>query len=156
MGHSRIVIKNSSMYDEEMILQRLPLHIRTQLFIYENRDIIKVMPLFRFIANESVQMHLLKMMTKHVASAGRHIVKEGDNCDELVFMVKGTAIVSRMTTVGRKEAEVKLEEHRVTMHQISGNEYYERYKYNNPSLASQDSINNPLNRPISRSPYPSY
>ena len=50
------------MYDEEMILQRLPLHIRTQLFIYENRDIIKVMPLFRLIANESVQMHLLKMV----------------------------------------------------------------------------------------------
>ena len=26
-------------------------------------------------------------MTKHVASAGRHIVREGDNCTELVFLV---------------------------------------------------------------------
>ena len=102
IGHMRQVIKHTSLYDEDAILRRLPFRIRNALMAVQHKDIVANMPIFRFIKSKSVQLHVLKLIHHAVANTGQTIVKEGDKCTAIVFLVKGNALMSKVTKLGEE------------------------------------------------------
>jgi hypothetical protein len=99
VGHVTQVLQNSSLYDESTILRRLPLSLRIELKLYDYGDVLEVLPIFKFIENPSVRLYVLELMTKQVADVGRHLCHEGEPTTEIVFIVRGHALVSKVMLI---------------------------------------------------------
>ena len=77
VAHYTQVFKNETQYDEEIILARLPPIVRNKVLLAEYKAIFETIPLFHYIPNVSLRVHLLRRMHAHVCHKGRQIIKEG-------------------------------------------------------------------------------
>ena len=102
VGHIRQVIRHATGY-QETALQRMPFSLRNQLKMHMNRDTMDKLPFMKYIKNESVRVFLFDLLEQNVADNGLNIVREGAKCGEIVFLVSGSALICRMTALGRKE-----------------------------------------------------
>ena len=121
VGHFKTAMKHSSIFDEGLILSRLPCRIRDELLLYMHRQSLTTVPLFRYITNDSVKLFLLKQMifqvvdvdrgmpmhprlthcfipslqlVNQVVDVGRAILREDDMGDEIVFVMKGVVEIA--------------------------------------------------------------
>ena len=53
-------------------------------------------PPLRYVANDSVKLYLLKLMTPQFTEKGHYLVKEGQMADRIIFLVDGGAVVCRV------------------------------------------------------------
>jgi hypothetical protein len=85
------------MCDDEAILRRLPVRVRNDILHHQSLQVFRVLPIFKHIRNVSVRLLLLNMMKQHVAFTGRRLWKEGERCEELLFMYDGHALLTQST-----------------------------------------------------------
>ena len=70
VNHFKTAMKHSSIFDEELILSRLPCRIRDELLLYIHRQSLTSIPLFRYITNDNVKLYLFKQMKFQVMNEG--------------------------------------------------------------------------------------
>ena len=102
VSHIRQVIRHATGYQEEALL-RMPFSLRNQLKSHINRDTMDKLPFLRYIQNESVRVFLFDLLEKNVADNGLSVVREGARCGEVIFLVSGSALICRLTPLGRRE-----------------------------------------------------
>lgn len=96
----------TSIHDEEGILYRLPLHLALAISYNDNREIMKKIPIFRYIKNKSVAMHIFRAMTPVYFDSDQFIIKEGEIPSAMYFIVGGTAKIYTQSKNGRKLSEI--------------------------------------------------
>lgn len=99
-AHFTQVFKNETQYDEIVILARLPPIVRNKVLLAEYQQVFDTIPLFKYIPNTSMKVHLLRCMQAHVCHKGRQIIKEGEKASEMTFMVNGRASICKVRGAG--------------------------------------------------------
>jgi Ion channel len=80
------------------------LHFHSEIFLYENREVLSVLAPFRYMVNSTVKLEILRVMKSSYADKGRCILKEGEQGGGIVFLVSGSAVVSRL----KKELKMRI------------------------------------------------
>lgn len=75
--HCRHALKYRSVYNESIILARLPPHLRVALMTHVNIDVIRHIRIFDYIRNTSMRILILGVMRRQYAIPGRTICTEG-------------------------------------------------------------------------------
>jgi hypothetical protein len=68
---------NKSLYDEKLILSRLPVRLRIRLILAQNRDVLTNIPIFEYIQNPSRKVHVLNLLKPVIADMGEPVITEG-------------------------------------------------------------------------------
>lgn len=105
LNHYKHAHKHHSSFDEESILSRLPVRLRIELTYVEQMSILEKIPLFRYIKNTSLKLFLLRSMTSHFAGAERCILKEGDEANQIIFLINGHCSICKILNLPLQDSE---------------------------------------------------
>jgi hypothetical protein len=93
--HVKKIIRHRSAFDEDTILYRLPLHIRNELVFNQNWAEFENIALFRFIDNVSIKLAIFRYMKCSFAHTRKKILTEGEKGTDLIFLVRGKAVITK-------------------------------------------------------------
>lgn len=93
--HMKEELRHRSAFDEDLILYRLPLHIKNELVFNQNSSAFENIILFRFIENISVKLAIFSVMQVGFADTGKKIVREGGQGKGIIFLEVGRAIITQ-------------------------------------------------------------
>ena len=79
-------------YDESAAISELPPSLRTEVYLYLNREIIEKVPLFQGGNDDFIRSIVLEMRPV-VFMPGDNVVRAGDSGDEMYFISRGTVQV---------------------------------------------------------------
>jgi CRP-like cAMP-binding protein len=105
INHFKHVYKHHSSFDEETILSRLPVRLRIELTYVQQKNILEKIPLFRYIKNTSLKLFLLHFMTSQFAGVERCILKEGDEANQIIFLINGRCSICKILNLSHKDSE---------------------------------------------------
>jgi CRP-like cAMP-binding protein len=110
--HFRHKSSEVSATNELAILERLPKRMQVKLVMTDQHDKMSLIPLFQYIDNDSVKVHIFKMMIQHFYEMDQVILSEGDMASSIIFLVKGKARVFHQKELRqfRKEQHRKQED----------------------------------------------
>lgn len=91
--HFRHVLHQSSAFDEQAILLRLPLHISRKMISYQHSMTLSLIAIFQYIESRGVILFLFRKMNSICYDSGYHIINEGTAATEVVFFTSGYANV---------------------------------------------------------------
>ena len=91
MNHFQKQYQDTTVYDVEQISNCLPPGLRTELLIALNDKRMSKIPIFKYISNQSVSLYLFKMMSPSYYEDGHYIIKEGNEAEDVIFLVNGHA-----------------------------------------------------------------
>ena len=97
-NHFKKIFRHNSSFDEETIVARLPARLRIELALVQHSALLERIPIFKYIKNVSLKLFLLNMMTSHFADVEKCVLKEGDEANEMIFMVTGKCLICRILT----------------------------------------------------------
>lgn len=81
--------ERESTLNEELILSRLPMHISNQLLSFHYHAIMERISLFQYIYNESVKIHIFKLMTVEFYDKGQYLLREDRLNNQILFILEG-------------------------------------------------------------------
>jgi CRP-like cAMP-binding protein len=119
-GHFKHVFEHNSSFDEETLLSRLPRRLRTELLLAQHQYTMDKIPFFKHIKNHSRKLFILSIMTKHFADIGRTILKEGEEAEDIVFLVHGKASICRIEALKKDSMKNSLSDLPVKKFQSGG------------------------------------
>jgi CRP-like cAMP-binding protein len=105
INHFKHVYKHHSSFDEETILSRLPVRLRIELTYVQQKKILEKIPLFRYIKNTSLKLFLLHSMTSHFAGVERCILREGDEANQIIFLINGKCSICKILNLPLMDSE---------------------------------------------------
>jgi CRP-like cAMP-binding protein/voltage-gated potassium channel Kch len=116
--HYKRQIKETSAYDVDTIVARLPPHVKTDIlsYLYERR--MAKIGFFKYIKLKSVAIYLLTKMTSIFYDANEYIFREGEICKEIYFVVSGEALAFRKLYKQKRELSTLPKFTRVELDQI--------------------------------------
>ena len=129
--------KLNSDFDHKEMFDRLPMKMKNEMLLMGQMDVIVNIPIFHYIKNISIKLHLLDIMVAHVAVTGRSIIREGDIGTKILFLVEGSASVFKAVIDGKSNNN--------NNKNINNNKNNDKNKNNNCNIRnnySNDSLNN--------------
>ena len=91
LNHFQKQYQDKTIYDVEQMTNCLPPGLRTELLIALNGKRMNKIPIFKYIINQSVSLYLFRLMNPSYYEDGHYIIKEGNEADDIVFLIKGHA-----------------------------------------------------------------
>ena len=86
-------IKNSLQGKE--ILNNLPVKVKNKILLYQHNKELQKISIFKYISNNSVRLYLFELMKPVFFHTGQAMITEGDQATDIIFLVSGSAIVSK-------------------------------------------------------------
>jgi CRP-like cAMP-binding protein len=99
--------ERESSVNEEVILSRLPRYLSIQLSMHHHSHTIEKIPLFQYLDNESIRVHIFKMMVPEFYEKGQYLIRSGRAQKEILFIIEGKA---DFMLVKKKKREKKTSE----------------------------------------------
>ena len=135
--------KLSSDFDHKEMFDRLPIKMKNEMLLMGQMDVIVNIPIFHYIKNISIKLHLLDIMVAHVAVAGRSIIREGDMGTKILFLVEGSASVFK-AVIDRKSNDN--DNKNINNNKCNNNNENNNYHiYNNRNCNNNNNDNNDNN-----------
>lgn len=77
------LFKKTDYFNDEMILSRLPVRIRMRILLFQNQDVMRVIPIFKHIRNYSRKLYVLNLMKARMTDVNERVAEQG----ELLMMI---------------------------------------------------------------------
>ena len=84
--------KKGGSIDNDTITEELPVSLRTDIALFEHRDALQKIPLFKHTSSTFLSV-LVRMLRPSLCAPGEYIVKCGDVGREMYFLQKGVCTV---------------------------------------------------------------
>lgn len=91
MGHFRHLYSDACVFDTKEIMSCLPPSISRKILLIQHRRSMGLISILKYIDNDSVRLYLFQLMTPTFFNTNQYIVKDGEEAQELMFVVKGFA-----------------------------------------------------------------
>ena len=88
-----------SVFDEKGILAELPARLANQIHVHVKAELMGKIPIFKYIDNKMVALHIFKQMASVFYEEGQMIIRQGDQPSDMYFIVTGRARVYKEHTV---------------------------------------------------------
>ena len=88
-----------SVFDEKGILAELPARLANQIHVHVKAELMGKIPIFKYIDNKMVALHIFKQMASVFYEEGQVIIRQGDQPSDMYFIVTGRARVYKEHTV---------------------------------------------------------
>ena len=105
--HYKHKFSHISAFDEAEILDRLPQRIAVEILMHNHAHQIKHIPIFSYIKNTSIVAYIFGLMTPAYYDADQIILHQGEQGNELFFLIRGQAMVVQDKVVYNKSAALK-------------------------------------------------
>lgn len=91
--HFKHKFAHISAFDEDQILKRLPQRMSVEIILHNHAAQLNLIPIFQFIPNKSVSAYIFSLLEASYYDADQSIICQGDEATEIVFIVRGQAMV---------------------------------------------------------------
>jgi len=91
LKHFKYLLNQTSAFDENQILGRLPLTISREILYFSHLDTMQKISLFQFISHRGISLYIFRNMTPALFDKGQTILRKGDDPSEIIFIIRGTA-----------------------------------------------------------------
>ena len=91
--HFKFAMQERSSFDEAVLAERLPLPLARDILYLVHERAINAIPIFEYIAQRSIVVHLFRLMTPARFDTGIFLFKEDELVSDIFFIVSGGAEV---------------------------------------------------------------
>lgn len=99
VAHFKHLFSITSAYNVDKIMSRLPPSLRDEILYFHNEIKMRNIPIFRYLNNRSLALHIFHLLTPVFYEVDQYIIKQGRESGEINFIVIGTACAFRMEQV---------------------------------------------------------
>lgn len=99
VAHFKHLFSITSAYDVNKIMARLPASLRDEILYFHNEIKMRHIPIFRYLPNRSMALHIFNQLTPSFFEVDQYIVRQGAESSEISFLVIGTACAFRVDEV---------------------------------------------------------
>jgi hypothetical protein len=107
LNHFRNFFKQSSAFDVDTMLSRLPDRLATEIRLLHNQNILRHIAVLKYIDNASVRLFIYGLMKPVYYEPNEYILRQHEPCNEIHFLVVGKAVAFKMKAVNRKARKSK-------------------------------------------------
>ena len=91
-------LKNSAQGKE--ILNNLPVKLKNKILLFQHNRELQKISIFKYIPNNSVRLYLFELMKPVFFHTGQAMITEGDQATDIIFLISGSAIASKVHSYG--------------------------------------------------------
>ena len=98
-------LKNSAQGKE--ILNNLPVKVKNKILLFQHNREMQKISIFKYIPNNSVRLYLFELMKPVFFHTGQAMITEGDQGIDIIFLISGSAIASKIHSYGSDDLALK-------------------------------------------------
>ena len=91
-------LKNSAQGRE--VLNNLPVKVKNKILLFQHNRELQKISIFKYIPNNSVRLYLFDLMKPVFFHTGQAMITEGDQATDIIFLISGSAIASKVHSYG--------------------------------------------------------